>query len=146
MKGYYRFVEQPLESEITRENILAPHRQRTLERMRAQKTVLAIMDGTSLNDNRRPACTGLQAIGTNQTKAEVLGIHLHATLVITDKGMPLGGPRCGFDESDTKKTDRWLLGLRDMRELVEETTHSTTVIATMDREGDLWDIFVTQRE
>ena len=47
--GYYRFIEQPQESAVTVENILKPHRARSIQRMRSQRTVLAIQDGTDLN-------------------------------------------------------------------------------------------------
>ena len=54
--GFYRLVEAPAESEITVPNVLAPHRERSIGRMRAQHTVLAIQDGTDLNFSRRPDC------------------------------------------------------------------------------------------
>ena len=40
VKGYYRLIDQPVSSAVTPENILAPHRARTLQRMRGQDTVL----------------------------------------------------------------------------------------------------------
>lgn len=42
VKGYYRFIDQPDDSALTMENILSPHRQRTMHRMKGQKTVLCI--------------------------------------------------------------------------------------------------------
>ena len=83
--GFYRLVEAPAQSEITVANILAPHRERTIGRMRGQRTVLAIQDGTDLNFSRRPGCEGLQLVGKNQTGATSLGLHLHATLVVTGR-------------------------------------------------------------
>ena len=46
VKGYYRLIDQPVSSAVTPGNILAPHRARTLQRMRGQDTVLCIQDGT----------------------------------------------------------------------------------------------------
>ena len=40
VKGYYRLIDQPVSSAVTPGNILAPHRARTLQRMRGQDTVL----------------------------------------------------------------------------------------------------------
>ena len=39
-KGHYRLIDQPADSAVTVDNILAPHRERTLRRMQAHDTVL----------------------------------------------------------------------------------------------------------
>src|SRR3972149_5259506 len=49
VKGYYRLIDQPDDSQVTVEAILAPHRARTVQRMKANQTVLCIQDGTDLN-------------------------------------------------------------------------------------------------
>ena len=67
INAFYRLIEMPAESEITVENILTPHRERSVQRIRGQRTVLAIQDGTDLNFATRPGCDGLQLIGKNQT-------------------------------------------------------------------------------
>ena len=97
MKGYYRLIDHPDESQVTPEHIVAPHRARTIERMRAHDTVLCIQDGTDLNFATRPGCEGLGIIGRNQTSAKTLGLHLHLTLAMSGAGLPLGVLRCGFD-------------------------------------------------
>ena len=58
VKGYYRLIDQPVSSAVTPGNILAPHRARTLQRMRGQDTVLCIQDGTDLNFATRPQLRG----------------------------------------------------------------------------------------
>ena len=98
MKGYYRLIDHPDESQVTPEHIVAPHRARTIERMRAHDTSLCIQDGTDLNFATRPGCEGLSIIGRNQTAAKTLGLHLHLTLAVSGAGLPLGVLRCGFDE------------------------------------------------
>ena len=98
MKGYYRLIDHPDESQVTPEHIVAPHRARTIERMRAHDTVLCIQDGTDLSFATRPGCEGLSIIGRNQTTAKTLGLHLHLTLAVSGAGLPLGVLRCGFDE------------------------------------------------
>ena len=52
VKGYYRLIDHPDESQVTPEHIVAPHRARTVERMRAQDTVLCVQgrDGFELRD------------------------------------------------------------------------------------------------
>ncbi|MCY3612218.1 MAG: IS4 family transposase [Gemmatimonadetes bacterium] len=151
--AFYRMIEAPAESEVTAPNILAPHRERTVRRMRGQKTVLAIQDGTDLNFATRPGCDGLQVIGRNQTKAKSLGLHMHATLAVTETGLPLGVLRLGFDpqaklskeEERRRKTVRWLEGFDDTADAVREVGGKTRVIAVCDREGDMFELFDAQR-
>ena len=97
LKGYYRLIEHPDESQVTPEHIVAPHRARTIERMRAHDTVLCIQDGSDLNFATRPGCEGLGIIGRNQTSAKTRGLHLHLTFAVSGAGLPLGVMRCGFD-------------------------------------------------
>ena len=97
VKGYYRLIDHPDESQVTPERIVAPHRARTIERMRAHDTVLCIQDGTDLSFATRPGCEGLSIIGRNQTSAKTRGLHLHLTLAVSGAGLPLGVMRCGFD-------------------------------------------------
>ena len=49
INAFYRLMDRPEDSAVTVENILAPHRERTVRRIRSQRTVLAIQDGTDLN-------------------------------------------------------------------------------------------------
>ena len=95
--GFYRFIEKAAVHGIDVDAILAPHRERSIQRMRSQRTVLAIQDGTDLNFARRPGCEGLGVIGHNQTRAKTPGLHLHATLAVTDSCLPLGVLRCEFE-------------------------------------------------
>ena len=68
VKGYYRLIDQPADSEVTPENILRPHRDRSVRRMRAQSTVLCIQDGTDVNFGSHPQTTGLGA-GPSSSRA-----------------------------------------------------------------------------
>ena len=94
VKGHYRLIDQPAESAVTVENILAPHRERTLRRMRGHDTVLCIQDGTRLNFTRRGQTQGLGAIGSNQTGAVARG---RQTLAVDPDGVALGVLRAAFD-------------------------------------------------
>ena len=69
--------------------ILAPHQRRTVQRMKAQPTVLCVQDATELNYSGLVQCAGLGVIGSNQTGAQSGGLHLHSTLVLTTQGLPL---------------------------------------------------------
>ena len=87
--GYYRFIGLPDDGALTLPAMLAPHRQRTLQRMMAQPTVLCIQDGTDLNYTSLAQCEGLGSLGTNQTGARSAGLHLHSTLAVTPEGLPV---------------------------------------------------------
>ena len=67
VKAYYRFIDKTDDSAVTMSAILQPHRERTIQRMKAQKTVLCIQDGSDLNYSTLERCKGLGSIGTNQT-------------------------------------------------------------------------------
>ncbi len=160
VKGYYRMIDKPDDSAITMSAILAPHRERTLQRMMAQQTVLCIQDGTDLNYNSLAQCEGLGVIGTNQTSAQSRGLHLHSTLVVTTDGLPLGllGAKCEAPEGkkeepeeeekasshkkpiEERKNFCWIESLRDSNALAAEMP-STRQVCAMDREADFFELF-----
>jgi hypothetical protein len=160
MNGYYRMIEHPDDSKITMPAILAPHRERTLQRMRARKTVLCIQDGTDLNYSSLAQCEGLGTIGTNQTGAQSAGLHLHSTFVVDTDGLPLGilagqctAPQPKPKDSDTpagkvpiedKKTFSWMVGLRECTALAGQLP-DTRQVCVMDREADFFELFNEQR-
>ena len=146
--GFYRLIEHPDYSPVTVEAILALHRERTLQRIRSQDTVLCIQDGTDLKFATRPGCSGLEVIDRNQTGTGTLGLHLHATLAVSGRGLPLGVLRCGFDNAvevrtndpnrnRRKKTQRWIDGFDDTVMLARELIRSTRVISVCDRRVEL---------
>jgi len=141
------------------ENILLPHRDRTVRRMKAHKTVLCIQDGTDLNYSGLAQCEGLGTIGTNQTGAKSQGLHLHSTLAVTADGVPLGvllaqcvAPKPKSKEDarpssavpiEEKKTFSWIVGLRDCAEVARKMP-DTQLVSVMDREADFFELFDEQ--
>ena len=159
IKAYYRLIEQPDDSQATMQAILAPHQQRTVQRMKAQPLVLCIQDGTEVNYSGLVQCVGLGVIGSNQTGAQSGGLHLHSTLVLTTDGLPLGvlGAQCSAslpkakDERgaaavpiEEKKTFAWIQGLRQCAALAAELP-DTRQVCVMDREADFFELFDEQR-
>jgi hypothetical protein len=160
--GYYRFVERPEDSGIDMDAILAPHRERTVRRMQAQRDVLCIHDTTDLNFSTLKSCEGLGVIGKNQTSTETRGLRLHTSLAVeaTD-GVPLGivAWRCDAPEvssggkkpdprmvpAEDKETWRWIESLGACIEAERELTQ-TRVIHVMDREGDFFELFHQWRQ
>ena len=154
IKGHYRLIDQPADSEVTVGNILAPHRRRTVQRMQSEDTVLLVQDTSTLNFTRRSQTRGLTAIGSNQTGAVARGLQLHATLALDPDGTPLGVLRADFPAPpdtpgpgtrEQKKSFRWIEGLHDCAEAASHLPHTRTV-CVMDREADFLDLFVEQRE
>jgi len=146
LAAYYRFLEKANEFGITPEKVLAPHRERTIERMRTQKTVLCIQDGTDISYSTRPECKGLEVIGRNQTSCEAKGVHLHATLAINDEGLPLGVLRCAYQKEEGQtKTHQWIDGLLDIDEAAQMLPRKTRVLSVMDREADAYAISAAQQ-
>lgn len=160
VKGYYRFIEQPDNSGITMENILQPHREQTIRRMKAEDVVLVLQDGSDLNYNNLDQCEGLGVIGSNQTGAKSYGMHLHSSLAVTTGGLPLGVLRseCTAPELksqddnrnssliaiEEKKTFSWIESVRDCQELKKLMLH-TTIVNVSDREADFFEMFDDQR-
>ena len=161
VKAHYRMIDQPDDSVVTMKAILAPHRERTLQRMKAQKTVLCVQDGTDLNYSRLVECIGLGVIGTNQTGATSAGLHLHSTLALSTEGLPLGvlGVQCTAPTPKPKEDDRpaaaipieekktfaWIQGLRECVEVATDIP-DTQVVGVMDREADFFELFDEQRQ
>ena len=160
VKGYYRLIDKPDDSDVTLQAMLAPHRQRTLQRIKAQSTVLCIQDGTELNYTNLAQCEGLGSLGTNQTGARSRGLHLHSTFALSTEGLPLGvlSARCEAPEAkpehdqrpsyavpiEQKKTFAWIEGLRECVQLAGQAPN-TRLVCVMDREGDFFELFDEQR-
>jgi len=159
VKAYYRFIGLPdAEEAVTMQAMLAPHRQRTLQRMMAQPLVLCVQDGTQLNYTHLAQCQGLGSLGTNQTGARSTGLHLHSTLALTAEGLPLGvldahcqAPPARADDErpcaipiKDKKTFDWIQGLRQCEQAAARMPQ-TRLVSVMDREADFFELFDEQR-
>jgi len=160
VKGYYRMIDHPDDAEVTMEAILAPHRERTVQRMKAQPVVLCIQDGSDLNYTGLAECEGLGVIGANQTGARGHGLHLHSMLAVTPQGLPLGvlSAQCDAPVAKAKDDDRrawvipieekktfsWIKALRDCIDLAPQLP-STRIVCVMDREADFFELFEEQR-
>jgi len=153
-KGYYYFVDNPRKT-LHPEALLRTHRRRTVERILAHERVLVVQDTTDLNFSTRAHTEGLGLIGTNQTGAESLGLKLHSSLALTEEGLPLGvlrsvcyaperkgaeGQRSIGRPIEEKKSFRWLEGYRDCVAVARQTPQ-TRLLAVMDREADLFELF-----
>lgn len=155
--GYYRFIDAPDDSHIDMESILAPHRERTLRRLKSHKTVLCLHDTTDLNYATLTACEGLGVIGKNQTETESRGLRLHSSYAVSaEEGVPLGlwnwycyAPELKPEHKtkdaryialEEKDSARWVNNLVECMSRDEELA-ATRVIHVMDREADFFELF-----
>ena len=140
VSGHYRFIDHPDREAVSPERILAPHRARTVERMRGEQTVLCLIDETKISYSTRPSCAGLEVIGRNQTDSKSGGVRLHTTLAVTDQGLPLGVLRCGYGPSDPSgahpNRQRWIDAVEDVVACAKGIRRSTRMVVVIDREGD----------
>jgi hypothetical protein len=153
-RAYYRFIDKPDEAGVGMPQILAPHRQRTLQRMQGQTTVLCVQDGTTLDFTARDQCTGLGQIGRNQTGARSQGLLLHSTLAVAPNGLPLGvlraeglaplpAPAAGSDAP--ARTAPWITHHADLEALAPQLPQ-TRLVHVCDREADFFALFDAQRQ
>jgi hypothetical protein len=154
IKAAYRFLSN---EKIEPQQLLAPHAQATVRRMQAHPTVLAIQDTTQLNYSSHRGTKGLGPIGNNPDKT--LGFFLHATLMVTTSGCPLGIVHAttyrrearAFGSSrdaqvrnrksmQEKESLRWLDSLRVCQGLAPACPQ-TMIVNIADREGDIYELF-----
>lgn len=155
VKGYYYFIDSDRDI-LNPEAMIATHRERTIERMMSHDTALVVQDTTDLDFATRHHTEGLGVIGTNQTGAESLGLYLHSSLALTTDGLPLGvlksscyapekkgkiGKKSAGRPIEEKKSFRWLEGYRDCVEIAKKVP-KTRILTVMDREGDIFELFV----
>jgi Transposase DNA-binding/Transposase Tn5 dimerisation domain len=142
-KAAYAFFANP---KAMPAELLAPHQERTLERMQAHKLVLLAQDTTFLNYTHHPATAGLGPIGGGQR-----GLVMHSTLAFTPHGLPLGvlaqhiwaRPQAAAAKSKRprrpiaqKESRKWLDALYETVTLVPEEIRLVTIA---DREADIFE-------
>lgn len=155
LQGYYDLLSNPRE-EITEEAILSKHRHSTICRMKSYDRVLSLHDTSALNYSTLLGTIGLGSISKNKNSIGTRGLSLHANLVTTTDGAPLGltkapcsAPKI-YSKSQRKKRKnlpiekkssyRWLVGYRDDVEIAKEIKN-TQIVSVMDREADIFELF-----
>ncbi len=149
-KAAYRFFRNP---QVDMPTLLKPHRESTLERIRAHPVILAVQDTTTLNYTAHPP-EGVGPINTTQDQA--VGLILHDTLAFTPQGTPLGllnlqcwarhpeeaGKREHRHELpiEEKESQKWLVSYRAVAE-AQKLCPQTLLISVGDREADIYELF-----
>ena len=95
VKGYYRLMEQPADTQVTAATIRAPHRERTRQRRQPAARVLCVREGTELHCAEHPGCAGRGLSGRNRASVGTRGLHMHSLWVRDDPGVRWGCPLAG---------------------------------------------------
>jgi len=149
-RAAYRLLDQ---DRVTAKRVLAPHVERTEERLRAHERVLCIQDTTELDyTTKKGRMNGLGPLNYESR----WGLYLHPTLAVTPDRIPLGvldthtwarkPGRLGQDTAasrplEEKESARWVEGFAQVNALAEALP-DTRLTYIADREGDLYDLFV----
>ncbi len=134
--------------------ILAAHRDSTLERVSAQSIVLAVQDTTELDFSSQPKTQGLGAL----SKKDAQGLKVHSVLCVSPLGVPLGvlhqkvwareknRRTTGYQERkrtiEQKESHRWLESLELTQQWIPQDKRVVTVA---DREADIYELFALPR-
>ena len=147
VKAAYRLFDN---EKVSPEKILAPHFERTVERMYEHRRVFAIQDTTYLNYTDHPSTEGLGSIGTSSQRLQ--GIVKHSTFVVNGSGLPLG---CLTDKMWVRETPaqkspksrllkekesyKWIEALSALRSEALEAVE-------VNREADIYEFFVEAQD
>jgi hypothetical protein len=140
------------------EKILAPHQERTKERMAGYETVLVIQDSSTLNYSHQPSKQGMGPIGSTNHPCQ--GLLMHTGLATTTSGLPLGVVSQRFWARPAepkqltraqrrklpiaeKESQKWLTALR---ETVALRPVGTQVVTVGDSEADFFELFAVAHD
>jgi hypothetical protein len=150
----YRFFAN---DKTSPQKVLAPHRQATLQRLRAAPVVIAAQDTTEIDLTRSQ-----EKVGGPLNDATRWGLYGHAVLVMTPQRVPLGVVQAQLWSRDPKELNksarqrrnerrqkpfadkesyRWLEGYQTACQLAAEAP-DTQVISVSDSEGDIYECFL----
>jgi hypothetical protein len=158
MIAAYRFFDN---EKVTYERVLAPHAERTLERIAAQPVALLVQDTTELDFTRsEQQMTGAGYLDGSARR----GALLHPLVAFTPDGTPLGicwatiwtrdeppeetraqhERRLKTTPLEEKESRRWVEGLRQAR-AVAERAGGVNCICIADSEADIYELFAEPR-
>jgi hypothetical protein len=158
MTAAYRFFDN---EKVTYERILAPHAERTLERIAAHPVVLLVQDTTELDFTRpQQQMTGAGSLDGSDR----CGALLHPLVAFTPDGTPLGAcwatmwtreepaaetraekqRRRRVTPIDEKESRRWIDGLRQARTVAEQVP-GVKCVCISDSEADIYELFTEPR-
>lgn len=153
LKAAYQFFSN---AQVVPQAILAPHVQRTVERIQGAPVVLAVQDTTELDYSSHRATTGLGTLNDEQHR----GMLAHTTLALTPDRVPLGllaqevivRDPAEFGKRKTRKqrpisakeSHKWLTSLAAVNQ-VAGSCPGTHLVSVGDREMDVYEVLAARR-
>ena len=154
-KGAYRLFDN---WKLEAEEIFESHQIETATRVQEHRLVFALQDTTFLDFDSHLKTEGLGSIAKGYGLKDKLGLILHPTLLVTEKGLPLGlmslncwarplRPKMDKNEKrrqyyhkshDLKESRKWLLAAKETSEKIRGDTR---IITIGDREADMFELF-----
>lgn len=149
MKACYNFFSNDV---VTEELLLAPHKEKTIERIKEYDTVLLLTDTSEANYTTKIAMEGKERLSQTNT-----GLWLHPTFAVTPNRLPLGvidnnfwhrepevfkGKKSERDKLpiEEKESYRWIASYLKACEVAKETP-GTKIIHICDRDADMIELF-----
>lgn len=150
----YRFFDN---AKTTAAKVLAPHRNATLERIRAEGVVIAAQDTTEVDLTRKQ-----EKVGGPLDAGSRWGLFVHPVLVMTPQRVPLGVVNADMWSRDPKELEkstkqrkkerrekpfeakesyRWYEGYETACQIAAEAP-DTKVVCVSDSEGDIYECFL----
>ena len=151
-KGIYRLLSNP---KVTHDEILSGHIDRTVERCLGRSAVLVIQDTTTLSYTEHRSTRGLgpvndsaRARGFLAHTALAVSVEDHEVLGVLDQQVWVRGERkvtqgesCQARKKRKRESEHWPDGQRRVSKLFRGVEKRPRVIATFDREGDIFEAF-----
>jgi hypothetical protein len=156
IKASYRFFAN---ERVSEQEMLAPHQEQTVDRIKHHDTVLLLQDSTYLDYNNRPKTKGLDFTFRSKLSTVSQGLILHNTLAITDDSIPLGlvdqtfidrKTFHGKDHEESRKVRNWNRPIEEKEsqrwiDVVRKCHHldfgQAKTIHIADRECDIYEFF-----
>lgn len=156
IKASYRFFAN---AKIKENDMLSPHIEQTVARIKEHDTVLLLQDSTYLDYNNRPKTQGLDVTFRSKLSTASEGLILHNTLAVTDEGFPLGlldqrfierKSFHGKNHHEQRKIRHWNRPIEEKESIrwinVIRKCHrfdfgQTQIIHVADRECDMYEFF-----
>lgn len=160
-KAAYRFFKN---EKVNEAMILSNHVRCTLERIKQEKTILAIQDTSYICYKNHPKTKGLGLIskrsGLNKKTIQTDGLIMHTAFAVNTEGLPLGlldqtiYARAPLPETkaaikktshnnglpiEEKESIRWLNAIGQTQQILKE--NKAHVVTVCDREADMYDFF-----
>jgi hypothetical protein len=141
----YRFLNN---EEVTAEQILFPHKEATIERIKKEKIVLIPQDTTDMDFSGRETISGMGYLNSEKTQ----GFYLHPSIAVTPDRVCLGivdiqmwvreelGSRKQKNKPiEEKESYCWLKGYEAANKIAL-VAPETTIVSVSDREGDIYEL------